>query len=81
MKYSVCAYFDTELEKFYPPFLMPQSFDDISEGVVEAAKKGKIEDVGSKKVFALGSFDTASGEFDLLSKPEMLVDLTSYKEA
>lgn len=78
MKYSLICYFDTELEKYYPPFLVPQSVEDAIESMMDAGKKGKIEDVGTKKAFFLGQFDTEDAKIALLDSPKMIVDLTIF---
>lgn len=78
MKYCICAYFDTELEKFYPPFLAPQLVEDVTEGILDSFKKGKIEDSEHKKVFYLGDFETADGKITLVEKPRQIVDLTIF---
>lgn len=77
MKYQVCAYFDTELEKFYPPFLAPQLLEDVVESIIDSAKKGKIEDISHKKVFFLGVFESNDGSIES-EKPRLICDLTSF---
>lgn len=78
MKFTVCAYFDTELEKYQPAFLVGVPVADIVEGVTEAAIKGKVDDCEHKKLFLLGSFETTDASFDLEEAPRMILDLKSF---
>ena len=76
MKYSVCAYFDTQLGTYMPPFAIPQDKETIREGVRDATIKGKIDDAVSKVLFFLGTFETSDASFDLV-KPLELLNLAS----
>lgn len=78
MKYTVCAYYDTDLQKFYNAWLVPQILDDVIEGVMDSTKLGKIENAETKELFHLGSYDTADGSFDLLDKPVKVLILRDF---
>lgn len=78
MIYSVVAYYDLDLEKFNPPMIAPMSEEQAEESIVDGVRKGKVEGAESFQAFYFGSFDTATGKFNLLEKPKLLVDLTKY---
>lgn len=78
MKYTVFAYRDKELEKFFPPMLAPQSREDTFEGIRDAAIKGKIEDLESKDAYYLGEFETSTGKFTLLDEPQLVLSLNRF---
>lgn len=78
MIYNICAYYDVDLEKFYSPFPINQSVEDITEGVIDATKQGKVENAEFKELFHFGSFNTADGSFDLLAKPVKIAKLKDF---
>lgn len=78
MKYSVATYFDTELEKYFPPFVGPVNVDEFREAIEDAAKKKQITDCEHKKLYIIGVFDTEKGKLDVFDKELLIVDLTIY---
>lgn len=75
---SVIAYFDTELEKYQPAFLIPQGVDEIVEGLTDAAIKGKVDDCAHKELYLFGTFDTTDGSFKINAKPVLILDLKTF---
>lgn len=78
MKYTVCAYYDTETEKFNPCMLFPFPVENVIETIKEAVIKGKIEGAKDFELFHLGSYDTADASFELAGKPVKLLKLSDY---
>lgn len=78
MKHTVAAYKDIDTNKFNTPFYVPFSVDDLCEQVMDGVKKGKIEGAKGLELYHLGSYDTATGQFDLLAKPMILLVLGDY---
>lgn len=78
MIYSVCSYFDKQLDKFNPPFMSPFSLEDTEEQVKDGAIKGKIENASVMVLYHLGYFDTADGKFKLNEAPKKCLDLEQY---
>lgn len=78
MKYSVATYFDTELEKYFPPFVGPVSLEEFQEAIEDAAKKKQITDCEHKKLYLIGVYDTENGKLDVFEEKKLIVDLTIY---
>lgn len=78
MIYSVLAYFDKETEKFNPPMFFPFGEADAIETVKDGVKKGKIEGASAFKLYSIGSYDTATAEFEIKGKAKEICDLADY---
>lgn len=78
MIYTVCVYFDKDLEKYNPPFFVPFDTEQTIENVIDGVKKGKIEHPESFDMYLLGTYDTATALFNLVKEPKKLITLGDY---
>ena len=78
MKYTVACYFDVELRKFNPPMLVPMNREDTIESVIDSTKKGQIPGADAFELNILGTYDTATGKFELSEQPEFVERLGDY---
>ena len=78
MRYTVCAYYDKDTEKFNPCMLFPFDVDSVIESIKEGVIKNKIEGAGAFELFHLGFYDTANANFELNDKPVKVMDLSQY---
>lgn len=78
MIFTVCAYYDVDIEKFNPPFLVPMSLEDTIDQVIDGVKKGNIKDAKSYLCYHLGFYDTSTAKFNLNKEPVKVLELASY---
>jgi hypothetical protein len=78
MIYTIACYHDVDTGKFNPPMLFPFDKESVVETVKEGCLKGKIEGCEAFELMYLGTYDTASAKFDLVSSPELLFKCTDY---
>ena len=78
MKHTVAAYKDVDTQKFNTPFYAPFSAKDLAENVKDGTIKGKIDGAESYELYHLGSYETETGKFELLSEPVKLLVLADY---
>lgn len=78
MKYTVLAYYDKDVEKYNPPFLLPFGLEDSVSSVIDGVKKRKIENPEAFELYHLGWFDTETGQITVLDKPSIKAILSDY---
>lgn len=82
MKITVYAYRDRKAGAFGTPSFSPLLPSDQKEAIVRAVLKGSIKDSADLELYHLGSFDDKTGEFELVERPVLILDLGSIlKEA
>lgn len=81
MIYTVACYFDVDTEKYNPPMMFPFDKEAVVETLKEGAIKGRIEGAESFDVYCLGTYDTETAKFNLLEKPEKLLQLKDFVKA
>lgn len=78
MIYHAACYFDVDTEKYNPPMMFPFDKEAIKETLKEGALKGHIEGAEAFDVYYLGTYDTETAKFNLLDKPEKLLQLKDF---